>query len=52
MSFLYILEINPLLIALFANIFSYSVGCIFILFMFSFAVQKLLNLFSSHLFSF
>ena len=38
MSCLYILETNPLLVALFANIFSYSVGCLFILFMVSFAV--------------
>ena len=33
MSFLYILEINLLLVALFANIFSYSEGCPFIMFM-------------------
>ena len=33
MSYLYILEINPLLVALFANIFSHSVGCFFTLFM-------------------
>ena len=38
---LFILEIKPLSVALFANIFSHSVGCICILFMFSFAVQKL-----------
>ena len=41
MSCLYILEINPLSIASFANIFSHSEGCLFILFMVSFAVQKL-----------
>ena len=40
----YILEINPLSVASFANIFAHSVGCLFILFMVSFAVQKLLNL--------
>ena len=43
-------EINPLLVALFVNIFSYSVGCLFILFMVSFAVQK--PLMRSHLFAF
>ena len=52
MSCLYILEINPLLVALFANIFSHSMGCIFILIMVSFAVQKLLSLIRSHLFIF
>ena len=36
------MEINPLSVALFANIFSQSVGCLFILFVVSFAVQKLL----------
>ena len=41
---LYILEINALSISLFANIFSHSVGCLFILFMVSFAVQKLSRL--------
>ena len=49
MSCLYILEIKPLLVAAFANIFSQSVGCLFILFMVSFAVQKLLSLIRSHL---
>ena len=52
MSCLYILEINPLSIVSFANIFSYSEGCLFILFMVSFAVQKLLSLIRSHLFIF
>ena len=52
MSCLYILEINPLLVALFANIFSQSVDCLFVLFMVSFAVQKLLSLIRSHLFIF
>ena len=42
MSCLCILEINPLSIDLFANIFSHSEGC-FILFTVSFAVQKLLS---------
>ena len=43
LSCLYILEINPLSIDSFANIFSHSEGCLFILFMVSFAVQKLLK---------
>ena len=47
-SCLYILEINPLSVASFANIFSHSVGCLFVLFMVSFAVQKLLSLIRSH----
>ena len=38
------LEIKPLLVALFSNIFSQSIGSLFILFMVSFAVQKRLNL--------
>ena len=46
------MEINPLSVALFANIFSQSVGCLFILFVVSFAVQKLINLIRSHLFIF
>ena len=49
---LYILEIKPLSVSLFANIFSQSVGCLFILFMVSFAVQKLLSFIRSHLFIF
>uniref|UniRef100_A0A8D0NCF5 Uncharacterized protein n=1 Tax=Sus scrofa TaxID=9823 RepID=A0A8D0NCF5_PIG len=52
MSCWYILEINPSSVASFANIFSHSVGCLFVLFMVSFAVQKLLNLIRSHLFIF
>ena len=52
MSCLYILEINPLLITSFADIFSYPVGCLFVLFTVSFAVQKLLSLIRSHLFIF
>ena len=36
------MEINPLSFASFANIFSHFVGCLFILFRVSFAVQKLL----------
>jgi len=52
MSCLYILEINPSSVASFANIFSSSVGCLFILFMVSFAVQQLLSLIRSYLFIF
>ena len=52
MSCLYILEINPLSVASFENIFSHSKGCFFTLFMDSFAVQKLLSLTRSHLFIF
>ena len=51
-SCLYILEINPLSIASFANIFSHSEGCLFFLFMVSFAVRKLLSLIRSHVFIF
>ena len=43
MSCLYILEVNPLSVASFANISPHSVGCLFILFMISFAVQKFLK---------
>ena len=52
MSCLYVLEINPLSIVSFANIFSHSEGCLFVLFMVSFAVQKLLRLIKSQLFIF
>ena len=52
LSCLYILEINPLSVASFANTFSHSVGCLFVLFMVSFAVQNLLSLIRSHLFVF
>ena len=52
MCCLYILEINPLLVALFANILSHYEGCLFILFIVSFAVQKLLSFIRSHLFIF
>ena len=48
MSCLYILEINPLSVTSFANIFSHSVGCLFISSMVFFAVQKYLNLIGSH----
>ena len=52
MSCLYILEINPFSVASFANIFSHFKGCLFILCMVSFAVQKLLSFVRSHLFTF
>ena len=49
---LYILEINPLSVVSFAIIFSHSKGCLFTCFIVSFAVQKLLSLISSYLFTF
>ena len=52
MSCLYILEINPLSVDLFANIFSHSEGCVPVLLMVSFAVQKVFSLIRSHLFIF
>ena len=41
---------NPLSLSSFANMFSHSLGCLFVLFRVSFAVQKLLNLIKSHWF--
>jgi len=52
MSCLYILEINPLSVVSFAIIFSHSEGCLFTFLIVSFAVQKLLRLIRSHLFTF
>ena len=52
MSCLYTLDIKPLLVTSFANIFSHSKGCLCVLFMISFAVQKLVNLIRLHLFIF
>ena len=52
MSYLYILEIKPLSVTSFANIFSQCIGCLFVLFMVSFAVQKPVSLIRSHLFIF
>ena len=52
MSCLCILEINPLSVVSFAVIFSPSEGCLFSLLIVSFAVQKLLSLIRSHLFTF
>ena len=51
-SCLYILEINPLSIVSFVVILSHSEGCLFTLLIVSFAVQKLLSLIRSHLFTF
>ena len=51
-SCLYILVFNPLSFVSFSNTFSYSEGCLFILFIVSFAVQTLLSLIRSHLFIF
>ena len=47
-----ILEIKPLLVASFLSIFSQALGCLFILFVVSFAAQKLVSLIRSHLFIF
>ena len=52
MSCFYILEINPLSVVSFAIIFSNSKGCLFTLLIVPFAVQKLLSLIRSHLFTF
>ena len=52
MSCLYILEINPLSVVSFGIIFSHSEGYLFTLLIVSFAVQKLLRLIRSHLFTF
>ena len=40
MSCLYILEINPLSVVSFANIFSHSEGCLFVLFMVSLMLKS------------
>ena len=42
-SCLYISEINPLSVVLFASILSHSAGCLFTLLIVSFAVQKILS---------
>ena len=52
MSCFCILKINPLSVALSANIFSHSEGFCFILSMVSFALLQLLSLIRSHLFIF
>ena len=48
-SCLYTFEINPLSVVSFAIIFSHSEGCLFTLFLVSFAVQELLSLIRSPL---
>ena len=50
--FIYVLEINPLSVASFANIFSHSGDFLFVLFMIFFAVKRLLSLIKSFLFCF
>ena len=52
MSCLYIFEINHLLVVTFAISFFHSEGCLFTLLIVSFAVQKLLSLIRSQLFTF
>ena len=52
MSCLYILDINPLLVVSFANRFSHSVDCLFVLSVVSFAVQKILSLIRSPSFNY
>ena len=52
MSCLYILEIDPLSAVASAIIVSHAEGCLFTLFIVSFAVQKLLSFIRSHLFNF
>ena len=52
MSNLYILEINPLSVVSYAITFYHSEACLFTLLIVSFAVQKLLSLIRSHLFTF
>ena len=52
MSYLSVFETNPLSVTSFANIFSHSVGCLLVLFIASFAMQRLLSLSRSCLFIF
>ena len=52
MSCLYILEIIPLSVVSFAIIFFHADGSVFTLLIVSFAMQKLLNLIRSHLYTF
>ena len=49
---LYILEIKSLPVTIYPNIFSLSVGCLLVLFMVYFDVQKLMILFRYYLFIF
>ena len=50
MSYLYILEVNPLSVVSFAIIFSLSEACLFTLLIVSFIVQEILSLFRSQLY--
>ena len=50
MSSLYVLEIRPLSEVSLANIFSHTVGSLFILKLFSLAMEKLFNVMRSYLF--
>ena len=52
LNYLYTLDLNLLLVISFANIFSHSVGCLFILSIVFFAMEKLLSLIRSHLYIF
>ena len=52
LSCIYILEIDLLSVASFANVLSHSEGCLFILFIVFFAVEKLLSLIRWQLFIF
>ena len=52
MSCLCILEIKPFLDVSFANIFSHSISCLFVVIMVSFAMQKLVGLIRYYLFIF
>ena len=51
-EFLIYLDIDPLSDMWFVNLFSYFIGCLFILLMVSFALQKLFSLMSARLFIF
>ena len=52
MNYLYILEINPISVVLLTFIFSPPEVCLFTLFIVSLALQKLVSLTGSYLFSF
>ena len=52
MNCLYVLEINTLSVVSFVIIFSHFEGCLLILFIVSFAVQKLLSLIKTYLLTF
>ena len=52
MNCLYIFEISVVWTTMLATIFSHSVNCLFIMFMISFAVQKVISLIRSHLYTF